>query len=127
MIYFVINLRSALKWILLSGLLLSSVALNANTVRIFSLSADAWARPRSGQMLPQLEAVRQAVSYWETGTDAAIMLSYPGEDSGEIWAAELRDWLVSLGIPSDSIVLAPGFQAEDQINILVGSRQELNQ
>ena len=127
MIYFVINLKQNMKWILLLGLMLSTLASEANTTRIFSLSADAWARPRSGQMVPQLDAVRQAINYWETGTNAAIMLSYPGEDSGEIWAAELRDWLVSLGIPSDKIILAPGFQAEDQINILVGSKQELNQ
>ena len=106
-------------------LVLLSTTLHANTVRIFSLSADAWARPRAGLILPQLEPVRMAVAYWETGTDAAIMLSYPGEDSGEIWAAELKDWLVSLGIPSDYILLSPGLQAEDEINILVGNRQEL--
>jgi len=127
MIYFVTKFKLSLKPIFFTGLLLATLTVDANTVRIFSLSADAWARPRAGKILPQLEAVRQAVTYWETGTDAAIMLSYPGEDSGEIWAAELKDWLVSLGIPSDYIILAPGLQTLDQINILVGNRQELNQ
>jgi len=108
-------------------LILLSCSLQANTVRIFSLSADAWARPRAGQNIPQIEAIRLAVAYWESGTDALIKLSYPGEDSGEIWAAELKDWLVSLGIPSDYILLSPGLQAEDEINILVGNRQELVQ
>jgi hypothetical protein len=110
---------------LFASLVLFCSVLQANTVRIFSLSADAWARPRSGQILPQLEPVRLAVAYWETGTDAAIMLSYPGEDSGEIWASELKDWLISLGISSDYILLSKGLQAEDEINILVGNRREL--
>lgn len=108
-------------------LLLMSSSVQANSVRIFNLSADAWARPRAGEVLPQMEPVRLAVAYWETGTDAAILLSHPGEDSGELWAAELKDWLVSLGIPSDYILLSPGPQAEDEIQILVGNRQELVQ
>ncbi len=108
-------------------LLLVFGPVEANSIRIFSLSADAWARPRAGDVLPQMDAVRSAVAYWETGTDAVIVLSHPGEDSGELWAAELKDWLVSLGIPSDYVLLSPGFQAEDEIQILVGTRRELFQ
>lgn len=115
----------ALNRVLLLMLLFTSPLLWANSVRIFSLSADTWARPRAGEVLPDMEPVRLAVAYWETGTDAAILLSYPGEDSGEIWAAELKDWLVSLGIPSDYILLSPGLQAEDEIHIHVGNREEL--
>lgn len=114
------------KSVLLVVLALFSCTLQANTIRIFSLSADAWARPRAGHTLPQLEPVRSAVAYWEKGSDALIKLSYPGEDSGELWAAELKDWLVSLGIPSEYILLSPGLQVEDEIKILVGNRQELN-
>jgi hypothetical protein len=52
---------------------------------------------------------------------------YPGEDSGELWAAELRDWLISLGVPSDYIRLVAGTQAADEIRLLVGDRNELEQ
>ncbi len=101
-------------------------AASANSVRIFTLTADLWARPRAAQVIPQMEPIRLAIAYWETGDEAYILLSYPGQDSGEIWAAELKDWLTSLGIPSDYILMSPGLQAEDEIRILVGSRQELN-
>ena len=111
--------------ILLSNGLIYNTA-SANSVRIFSLTADLWARPRTAQVIPQMEPVRLAVAYWETGEDAHILLSYPGDDSGEIWAAELKDWLISLGIPADFILMSSGLQAEDEIRILVGSRQELN-
>lgn len=109
--------------LLISGLLSSSVW--ANSIRIFNLSADQWARPRAGEVIPQLEPVRLAIAYWESGTDAAILLNHAGEDNGEIWAAELKDWLISLGVPSGYILLSPGLQADDEIKILVGSRQEL--
>jgi len=117
----------ALVILMVSFSLQLDTAWAANSIRIFSLSADQWARPRMGGNIPQLESVKLAVAYWESGTEGAILLSHPGEDSGEIWAAELKDWLVSLGVPSDFILLSPGMQAEDEIRILVGSRQELLQ
>jgi len=99
----------------------------ANSIRIFTLSADEWARPRTGSVIPQLAAVRSAVSYWEKGSDKAMIIRYPGEDTGELWAAELRDWLISLGVPSDYIMLSSGTQAADEIKLEVGNRDELEQ
>ena len=110
---------------LLCLITLSSGAATANTLRIFTLSADEWARPRSGDVIPEMASVRAAVSYWGRGTDALLVIRHPGEDSGELWAAELRDWLISLGVPSDYIHLLPGTQAADDIKIVVGSREEL--
>ena len=43
----------------------------------------------------------------------------------EIWASELHDWLISLGIPSDYILLASGSQDADEITLVVGDRAEL--
>lgn len=108
-------------------LLLSGLAAQANTARIFVLSADEWARPRSGEMIAEIEALRAAVSYWDKVDNGIIIVRYPGEDSGEFWAAELRDWLISLGVPSDYILLVAGTQAADEIRLLVGDRDELEQ
>jgi hypothetical protein len=112
---------------LVLGLLLSIISQLsfANTVRIYALSADEWSRPRSGVVIPELASVRSAVSYWDNTQDSQIVIRYPGEDSGEIWANELRDWLISLGIPSDYIVLISGSQAADEITLHVGSRNDL--
>jgi hypothetical protein len=99
----------------------------ANTSRIFILSADEWAQPRSGAVIAEFEALRAAVSYWDKSDNAVIVVRYPGEDSGELWAAELRDWLISLGVPSDYIRLVAGTQAADEIRLLVGDRNELEQ
>lgn len=119
------NFRRLSVSLLLLAALGGSVNLGANTVRLFSLSADEWARPRSGAVIPEFDAVRSAVRYWEQGVDALIVIRYPGEDVGELWAAELRDWLISLGISADYIELRPGSQAPDEIILMVGNRDEL--
>lgn len=112
---------------LLAVMLLATGIAEANSTRIFTLTADAWARPRSGEMIPELGPVRAAVSYWGRGSDAILVIRHPGEDSGELWGVELRDWLISLGVPSNYIRLAPGTQSADEINIVVGDRDELEQ
>jgi hypothetical protein len=108
-------------------LVLLSLTAQASTSRTFVLSADEWARPRSGAVIAEFEALRAAVSYWDKVDNAGIIVRYPGEDSGELWAAELRDWLISLGVPSDYIRLVAGTQAADEIRLLVGDRNELEQ
>ena len=106
-------------------LILFALPLSANSLRIFSLSADEWARPRTGNVIPEFEALRAAVDYWDKGTDFALLIRYPGEDRGEIWASELRDWFVSLGIPSDYILLVSGSQDANEVTLIVGNRAEL--
>ena len=109
------------------ALLLLVFSTCADAARIFVMSADDWARPRSGEVIVEFYALRAAVNYWDRLDDALILVRYPGEDSGEIWAAELRDWLISLGVPSDYIRLVAGNQAADEIRLLVGDREELEQ
>ncbi len=113
--------------ILIPFLLLVLSPVSANSLRIFSLGADEWARPRSGAVMPNFGALRSAIDYWEKGTNTAILIRYPGEDSGEIWASELRDWFISLGVPSDYIILVSGSQDADEITLVVGNREELKQ
>lgn len=115
------------KSILLAVLMVFALPLKAGSSRIFTLSADEWARPRSGSVVAEFGALRAAKSYWEKELDAVILIRYPGEDTGEIWASELRDWLISLGIPSDYITLVPGSQAADEIRLIVGDREDIKQ
>ena len=103
------------KLILLLILGLSASAIQASSLRIFTISADEWARPRSGTVIAEFEAVRAAVGYWEKAFDHSILIRYPGEDSGEIWASELRDWLV------------PGSQSAGEIRLIVGKRSDFDQ
>ena len=121
------NSRKLISSLILVAALILPGQSSANSIRIFSLSADEWARPRSGAIIPELLPLRSAVSYWGKGVDALIVIRYPGEDSGELWAAELRDWLISLGVPADYIRMVSGTQEADEIKLIVGNRDELEQ
>jgi hypothetical protein len=78
-----------------------------------TLSADDWARPRSGDMVLSLPAVATCVRAWQLGPQQRLVLIHAPGESGALWAAELRDWLVALGVPSSQIDLrAVGSEAE---------------
>jgi hypothetical protein len=121
------NYRIGTGSLLLACLLLFASPATASSTRIFVLSAEEWAKPRAGEVIVEFNAVRAAVNYWDKSENALMVIRHPGEDSGELWAAELRDWLISLGVPSDYIRLAAGTQAADEIRLVVGARDELEQ
>lgn len=94
--------------------------------RTFTLSADDWARPRSGETIVGFQALRDMAAIWsanEQGSSNAegstIEIRYPGGDEGGLWAGELADWLVALGIPSNRIQLTPGNARADRIDLLI--------
>ena len=70
-----------------------------------AVSAAEWSRPRSAAMVRALPGVRDCVQAWLATPDRhLILVSAPGEEGG-LWATELRDWLVALGVPSSAIEL----------------------
>lgn len=86
----------------------------------FSISADQWALPRSGQALVVLPPLRAAMQDWIAHPGARIVLVHAGSDVGNLWAGELADWLVALGVPSDRIdKRVSGDQQEDSLTLRV--------
>ncbi len=86
----------------------------------FSVSADQWALPRSGGELIRLQPVHDAVADWLADPAARIVIRHAGSDVGNLWADELGDWLVALGIPSDHIDRqADADQPEDIVTLKV--------
>lgn len=70
-----------------------------------AVSAAEWSRPRSAAMVRALPGVRDCVQAWlAQPTRHLILISAPGEEGG-LWATELRDWLIALGVPSAAIEL----------------------
>jgi len=86
----------------------------------FSIGADQWAQPRSGGELLHLAPFSAAVRDWVSNPGARIVIVHAGSDQGSLWASELSDWLVALGVPSDRIdKRVSGDQGEDSIVLLV--------
>ena len=81
------------------------------------LTREQWARPRSGFYVAQLDALNPLIHRFNAQAEGGIVIRYARGDEGSLWAAELRAWLVALGIPSLRIELAPMAQAEDALII----------
>lgn len=93
----------------------STPLLHNNAPRETLLSADEWARPRSGERIVELAPVRDIVTTMMASPDDVLVVSYPGGEAGALWATELRDWLVALGLPHQRIELRPGALRDDLV------------
>lgn len=81
------------------------------------LSADEWARPRDGKSLTSMAALKQSVQAWGEESNLKLVIHYPGGEEGILWAKELQDWLIALGIPSPHIQTIPGHSRKDAVTI----------
>lgn len=88
------------------------------------VSAELWSRPRSGHELMLMEPIQQAVADWRAAPGSRMIINYPGGESGTLWAEEVRDWLVALGLPSANIDLQAGGTNIDQVLLHVEQQKE---
>jgi hypothetical protein len=84
---------------------------------VWSLSADDWARPRSGLSVSTMSPLPEVVVQWSARPQQLLLIRYPGGEEGLLWAHELRSWLVALGIPLAVQELAPGSGGRDRIEL----------
>jgi hypothetical protein len=70
-----------------------------------ALGAADWSRPRSGEMVRELAPVAECVRAWHRDPQQRLVLIHVAGEDGSLWAVELRDWLVALGVPSSAIEL----------------------
>ena len=85
------------------------------------LGMEEWSRPRSGIAVSQMPPVRNAVTAWEKTQQSTLQIRYPGGEEGSLWAEELSDWLISLGVPAWAIEVLPGSTSEDSVEIALSS------
>lgn len=67
------------------------------------LDAADWARPRSGAALVGMAPLPVVVRSWSQRPGTDIVIRHAGGEEGELWARELRDWLVALGVPGNRV------------------------
>jgi len=90
----------------------------------WSMSAEEWARPRTAQSLVTMPALTDALKGLDADPLSILLIRYPGGEEGALWANELRDWLVSLGLPSARIEIYPGQSNAGTITLDLKSLKE---
>ena len=104
---------------LLIPLILTAAPLLSQAAPLHTITAEEWAHPRGGEMLTQMEPLRDAVRQWMGQPASTLVIRYPGGEEGGLWAGELRSWLVALGITSNHIELWPGSSRPDAVELEV--------
>jgi hypothetical protein len=79
------------------------------------LHAEQWELARSGESILSLPVLKQLVNTWLQDKNKKIEIQYPGGEEGEFWVQVLSDWMVSLGIPSNHMVLVASSGSADVI------------
>lgn len=85
----------------------------------YTITAEMWMQPRSGQVMLQMPPVRTAVTDWMKHPGTQLVILHSGDDMGSLWASEVQDWLVSLGIPSSDIAKQVSGQDENSVTLEV--------
>src|SRR5690606_32767594 len=87
-------------------LLLALGAAEARELERWRLGAAEWSRPRSAATILETAPIADAVRAWDAERKkrrVKLVLGHPGGEAGALWADELRDWLVALGLPPEEI------------------------
>jgi len=98
------------------ALLSASLPLAAES---FVLEAVEWSRPRSGGVIATMPALRAAVRTWEQTPNARLVIRHPRGEAGVLWAAELRDWLVAMGLPSADLGVRADRTLAERVELVV--------
>ena len=69
------------------------------------LDREQWPAQPTTPALLALNPVQQVLSHFESTRTCRISIRYAGEDAGKHWARDLRDWLVSFGVPLSDITV----------------------
>lgn len=82
---------------------------------MIEVSAEQWARPRSGERIIAFASLQDLVHRLDERASTVVTIRYAGGDEGLLWAEEMRGWLVALGIPGDRVRLYAGLEIQDRL------------
>ncbi len=81
-----------------------------------------WPAVPTGAAVVQIPSLQRVMLRFQGMADGVIIVRYPGGDLGNAWAAELREWLVALGVSYARVILEPGSGIPDTIVLIADER-----
>ncbi len=107
-------LRLALAVVLTTGA--ASPAWASDT---FTVGPELWDRPRSGGVVLEQPAVKQAVNALLARSGASLVIHHAAGQEPLLQAEELRAWLVALAVETGRVSLRSGLKAGEPLKIEV--------
>jgi len=114
--------RLFISFVLVSGVLsvqFVSAEVTKPENQQWRLTAEQWDLVKQGEQLLKIPMMQQVIDAWSLKPSQAVELRYPGGEEGELWVGELKDWLISLAIPSQYLFVVAGSGEADVIIIRI--------
>lgn len=108
-----------LSLVLMAALHIYSNSAASAEQKIHVLTAAQWNIPRDAQSILAMLPLQAVIEDFNSEKNSIVVIKYAGGDEGTLWIAELKSWLVSLGIPSSNIEFLPGASRTDQLELSV--------
>ncbi len=108
-------MRIMLKSITAAGL--TGWAVFASAQEAFSVPLELWDRPRSGQIVLDQPAVKQAVNAWLSRPGARLVIHHSAGQEPLLQAEELRAWLIALAVGAGRIGLSGDLKSGEPLKI----------
>ena len=86
----------------------------------FQVPAELWDRPRTGQLVLAVPAVREALIALEAAPEAKLTVRHPPGTESAAQAEELRAWLVAHAVEPARIVVRADLQPRQALQLDVG-------
>ncbi|MHB8454281.1 MAG: hypothetical protein ACYDDO_06205 [Acidiferrobacterales bacterium] len=83
------------------------------------LTANQWAKPRTGQSVARLAGMNALIGRFKEKSGSRLVIRYAAGDQGTLWAGQLRAWLVALGIPASCITLDSSGKTDGLVTIAI--------
>lgn len=85
-------------------LLFSTVTAGAQQGRQWTLTRAQWSGVTSAEQVVDIPPLHAAIKAFDAAPGSRLVVIHNGGEDGLFWAADLKGWLVALGIPSARIV-----------------------
>ena len=92
----------------------------ASRAEQFAVPAELWDRPRTGQLVLAVPAVRQALDALIASPAAKLTVRHPPGVEPAAQAEELRAWLVAHAVDPTRIALRGDLQAREPLALEIG-------
>lgn len=94
-------------------------AAGAQESRQWTLTRAQWSGVTSAEQVVDLPPLHAAMKAFDAAPGSRLVVIHNGGEDGLFWAADLKGWLVALGIPSARIVDRTGALPPDRIRLQV--------
>ena len=96
-------------------------ALGARAAEALAVAPELWDRPRSGGVMLEQPAVKQAVNAYLAQPGVRLIIHHAARQESLMQAEEMRAWLVALAVEAERIALHADLQPGEPLKVEVAA------